>query len=144
MHICISIALTALALAGGMYLLAKARAEMLGGFFRFVAWSIIVITGVCLLCQAICGTFMLMHHVSEYHGGGHHEMHKEIIINGEHRGDMEEMEDCGLGGYHHCEGHEMNDEHGGGCHKDGRGHHCGHDGGDEHHEHEMKTDTIRK
>jgi len=51
MNIYLSVAFTLLATVAGMYLLAKTRAEALGKFFRFVAWTVIVVSGLSLICQ---------------------------------------------------------------------------------------------
>ena len=55
MDVMIAIALTLIAITGGMFLLAKAKTENLGWFYKIGAWKIIIIAALCLICCLVRG-----------------------------------------------------------------------------------------
>ena len=54
----IAIALLLLSLTGGMFLLYKTQKESLGGFFKVIAWLVIVVSLGSMVC---CGLRCVMH-----------------------------------------------------------------------------------
>lgn len=50
----IAIALLLLSLTAGMWLLYKTQKENLNGFFKFVAWLVIVASFIAMICCACC------------------------------------------------------------------------------------------
>jgi hypothetical protein len=86
----ISFALSLLALAAGMFLLLKVKAENIFGFARWMAYVIILFSAVMLV-------FDIVHAVT-----GHHRHGMECCGSGKECGSGEMM--CGDGGMEH--GHE--------------------------------------
>jgi len=138
----ISLSLTLLALVAGMYLLAKTRAENLGRWFSFVSYLVVIVSGLLIAGQLICGAWMFACHVgicppSEncppgmmmHRGMGMHEMSGSCRMESgreeegyESRGHCEEMSGCNEMSGHHgdcCRGGEGKN----GCMKDGKSGH---------------------
>ena len=146
MNFYLSIAFTLLAGVAGMYLLAKTRTESLGKFFSFVAYTVIVIAGLSLLCQLgraacwmACGTGICTPSENCMPGM---MIHKEIRMHGMNGcQEDEDAECCDQSG--HGEGMngccEMKGGHGR-VNKDSEGKQgCMHD--EEKEEHGMKMDS---
>jgi hypothetical protein len=64
--ILISVSLTLIALTGGTFLLAKAKKDGLGIYYKFMAWFVIIASILTLLC---CGMMAMAHMY------GKHQMH---------------------------------------------------------------------
>ena len=81
-----SIALTLIALTGGMFLLAKTHKDNLGVFFKIIAYFIIIASFLNLICTAA-------HNAFKYYGKARfgHEMmmHKKFMDMGFYHGGME-------------------------------------------------------
>src|SRR5260221_10294914 len=63
----ISISITLFALLGGMYLLAKTKKEMLGKFFTWISYLIIVVSLLVLICQCTRGVMRMVYHNRGYY-----------------------------------------------------------------------------
>ena len=102
----LSIAFTLFAIVAGMYLLAKTKNENLGKLFRIVAYLVIIVSVLSLLCQLgrVASSMMCCHgmYESSENCGQGMMMHKKIIMHGmqgERRMHScgEEMEGCCAG-----------------------------------------------
>lgn len=82
MHAMITICLALLVIVAGMFLLAKTRTELLGKFFKFVSYMVIILGFLCVVCCLI-HCFCPMGHCGK--GSCSHDGHcmvkeKEVVI----------------------------------------------------------------
>ena len=101
--ILIATALSLIAIVFGMFLLAKAKSETLGKFFKLVSWFVIVMGFLCLLCLGI-----------------------RCVKRCCSRGDGQCRKEMGVGEGRHCRGgkenaEEMDETH---CNQGRQGKHC--------------------
>ena len=163
-HCFVSLALLLLAIAGGMFLLAKTNKDNLGNLFRFVSWFIIVsgflalfLCGLMCICSMCCHgggmdreRMMMMHQgmmSNEECGGGEGSCNRQVIIKkfgnngdmncpGMHHGGCKEEGKCDLSSGSCCK--EMK---GGNCEMEMKGGNCCKEGNKEC-KMEMKKDTA--
>ena len=148
-HCFVSLALLLMAIAGGMFLLAKTNKDNLGNFFRFVSWFIIVsgfmgllLCGLMCICRMCCHgggmdqeRMMMMHQNMRFNEGcerGEGNCNGQIII-----------KKFGNEGEMNCPGMKGECEKGGECCKEMKGTDCCKGGEKEcKMEMEMKKDTV--
>ncbi|HMT30250.1 MAG TPA: hypothetical protein PKD91_13330 [Bacteroidia bacterium] len=92
----ISICLTLLVILLALFLLAKIKSEMLGSFYKWITWLVLIVAGTILVCQLARGVGRMMHR-GKCDGkecashGGHMKMKG-------HAGASMKMKGCEMGG----------------------------------------------